>query len=322
MKKILRIAALLLGAAIVFTSMTSCGGAPGNGGTDAFGGKHSGNKPGEVTEGIPENPERVAVLFSSLAQVWTLAGGSVDITVGEALDRGITDAPVIVDEGAGHSAINTELLIASRPDFVIGTSDYPCQVSAVEACASAGIPGRTYRIESLEDYLEVLREFCAIAGNPENYEKYGLSVKNEAEEIIKEASKEDCFGTVKYLFIRSGSSARSAKVKTAADHFACAMADSLGGVNIAGTETVSGFSLEEIILQDPEIIFIVTMGSEEASEAYVRELLSEDGWRELSAVKAGKVYFLDRELFHFKPNDCWAEAYAVLKNLLYEQPQE
>ncbi|MBO5273008.1 MAG: hypothetical protein J6I45_00160 [Clostridia bacterium] len=33
-------------------------------------------------------PEKTAVLFSSLAEIWLEAGGSVDITVGESIERG------------------------------------------------------------------------------------------------------------------------------------------------------------------------------------------------------------------------------------------
>ena len=63
----------------------------------------------EVT--LYSKPQRVAVLMSSLAEVWALAGGKIDITVGESVERGFAGGSVIlVDLGAGKT-INTELLI-------------------------------------------------------------------------------------------------------------------------------------------------------------------------------------------------------------------
>ena len=39
---------------------------------------------------LREKPQRVAVLFSSFADVWETAGGRVDITVGESVERGLS----------------------------------------------------------------------------------------------------------------------------------------------------------------------------------------------------------------------------------------
>ena len=55
-----------------------------------------------ATVTLQEKPKTVAVLFSSFAEVWTLAGGNVDITVGESVERGFADEKsVLVDSGAG-----------------------------------------------------------------------------------------------------------------------------------------------------------------------------------------------------------------------------
>ena len=62
---------------------------------------------------LDKAPEKTAVLFSSFAEVWELAGGNVSITVGESIERGFAGSDaIIVDAGAGKT-INTELLVAS-----------------------------------------------------------------------------------------------------------------------------------------------------------------------------------------------------------------
>jgi iron complex transport system substrate-binding protein len=77
-------------------------------------------------------------------------------------------------------------------------------------------------------------------------------------------------------------------------------------------------SMEIILKDDPEYIFIVTMGdSEEALNAFDQQMAESPAWSELTAVKEGHCYVLPKELFHFKPNARWAESYAWLSEILY-----
>ena len=124
------------------------------------------------------------------------------------------------------------------------------------------------------------------------------------------------------LFIRAGSSPRSTKAKRAEDNFACAMLEELGLSNIADTAPVllDGLSEEEIVTADPEYIFVAMMGdNEEAVKSNVGSILSGGGYAELSAVSEGRVEFLPKFLFHYKPNHRWADAYLYLIELLYPE---
>lgn len=271
------------------------------------------------TVALKEKPEKVAVLFSSYAQVWSLCGGNVDITVGESIERGFADdTAVLVDNGAGHSSIDLEVLAEAEPDLVIGTADYGCQLDAVRFCRENGISAAAFRVESVDDYLRLLEAFCSITGNPTAYEEYGTKVKAETQDIIAASAMKEQ-RNIPYLFLRAGSSARSVKAKTASDNFVCTMIDELGGINIADNSTVltGELSMEYIISQDPEFIFVSPMGDERASTDYVSSMLQQPEWQELSAVKNGRVCFLYKELYHFKPNQRWAESYSGLYRVLY-----
>ena len=50
-----------------------------------------------------------------------------------------------------------------------------------------------------------------------------------------------------------------------------------------------------------------------------RATAPEDGWKDLTAVRQGNYTFLQKDLFHFKPNARWAEAYELLAKLLYPE---
>ena len=93
----------------------------------------------------------------------------------------------------------------------------------------------------------------------------------------------------------------------------------LGTYNIAENAPVllDGLSQEEILMENPDYIFISTMGKEEAARAYMDSVLQEEAWQHLDAVKEGRYAYLPKELFQFKPNKRWGEAYRYLADLLY-----
>lgn len=265
---------------------------------------------------LPEAPQTVAVLTSSLADLWITAGGKVDITVGETVERGFVGTDVIlVDDGAGKT-VNLELLIASEPDLVIYASDLSGQAACADTLLSAGIPAAGFSVESFRDYLAVLKIATDILGTPENYARYGLDVEAEIRELIALAQAQP---QPDILFVRAGSSAKYTKAKTADNHFVCQMLKELGTYNIAEKAPVllDGLSTEEILLSDPQFIFFTTMGDEAAGKAYMDSLLTDPVWQTLSAVKSGNVHPLPKDLFQYKPNARWAEAYRLLIRLLY-----
>ena len=266
---------------------------------------------------LPEKPETVAVLLSSLADLWLTAGGTVDITVGETVERGFAPETVIlVDAGAGKT-IDLEALIAAKPDFVLYSADLSGQLECADTLRAAGIPAAGFKMETFSDYLRVLKICTDLLGTPERYEQYGTALKAEIEALIAQTRSREEQPSI--LFVRAGSSAKYTKAKTAENHFVCAMLKDLGTVNIAEKAPVllDGLSLEEILLSDPDFILFTTMGDGAAGVSYMESLLSDPVWQTLTAVKTGRVYQLPKELFQYKPNARWGEAYAYLLELIY-----
>lgn len=266
---------------------------------------------------LSATPKNVAVLFSSFAEIWSLAGGNVDITVGESVERGFASNDVILVDDLAGKAINNELLIASNPDFVIGSADIAAHITTAQILSELGIPCALFRVECFDDYCEMLKICTDITSNKDAYKKYGTDVKADIEKILNGIDKTD----KRVLFIRTGSSSKSAKAKTAKEHFAAAMLDELGTYNIANNAPVllDGLSFEEILKEDPDFIFISTMGNEEAAKAYMDSLLNQEIWNSLSAVKNSKCFYLPKDMFQFKPNARWGDAYEYLANILYEK---
>lgn len=272
---------------------------------------------GENENDSDDDTGRTAVLFSSLAEIWTEAGGEIDITVGETVERGLaSEGTLLVDDGAGKT-INTELLLSYKPELVICSSDVPAQVEVAKILEDAGIKTLTLRVETFSDYLAALKTMTEITGNNDVYIEKGEKLKEEIESLLISERVAELAGT-RILFIRAGSSVSSVKSKTEKDHFAAAMLSDLGCVNIGSESPLESAELgmESILAADPEFIFFSLMGNEEAARANVEKILCGEAWSALTAVKEGRVVILPKDLFHFKPCSRWYEAYAFLADIL------
>ena len=269
---------------------------------------------GEIVE-LSHKPQKTAVLFSSLAECWIEAGGEVYVTVGESVERGLVkEETELVDKGAGK-IVDTEKLISLEPDFVICSADIASHRDVASALKKAKIPVAMLRMDTFEDYLTILRTLIKITGKTENYEQFGENVKSEIEKIISGGKREN---NPKILFVRSGSSYSSAKAKKADDNFAAKILEDFGCINIADKAEVllDNLSAEVILKENPQYIFVSVMGDYDNSKAYMQELLAKKEYASLDAVKNGRVYFLPKELFQYKPCGRWAESYRYISSIL------
>ena len=269
---------------------------------------------GEIVE-LSHKPQKTAVLFSSLAECWIEAGGEVYVTVGESVERGLVkEETELVDKGAGKT-VDTEKLISLEPDFVICSADIASHRDVASALKKAKIPVAMLRMDTFEDYLTILRTLTKITGKTENYEQFGENAKSEIEQIISGGKREN---NPKILFVRSGSSYSSAKAKKADDNFAAKIFEDFGCINIADKAEVllDNLSAEVILKENPQYIFVSVMGDYDNSKAYMQELLAKKEYASLDAVKNGRVYFLPKELFQYKPCGRWAESYRYISSIL------
>ena len=102
------------------------------------------------------------------------------------------------------------------------------------------------------------------------------------------------------------------------------MINELNAVNIVdswpNTENADrlDINLETVYAAQPEMILVQCHADGELCSQMIEEQYgSNDVWKSLSAVKDGKVYYLEFKLFHYKPNSHFAEAYQKLAGILY-----
>lgn len=260
--------------------------------------------------------ERVVSLYGSFAETWLLAGGTLVGTTQDAVtERNLSLGEDVAIVGTVKEP-NLEQIIAAQPDFVILSADTPNQVKLHDALSRANIPHAYYRVDTFSDYLAMLEQFCTMTGRSDLYEENGLAVQSRIDTVLDAVSGEP---SSEVLLLRAYSTGVKAK---GADNLAGFMLQDLGAVNIAHREDslLENLSLEAIVAADPDHIFITTMGNEKAALTYLSENWeSNPAWMGLSAVRAGQVTVLPKELFHYKPNANWGESYAYLAGILYPQ---
>lgn len=266
-----------------------------------------------------DRPERVVCMISSFADIWTLAGGVDKIVATTNATWTYFDLPLnedVVNLGAAKE-VNVEQLIACEPDFILASAGTDRNVELETAFDEMGMNVAYFKVDNFDDYLRMLKICTEITGCTENYETYGTDVKAQVGHALER--KDGSNPSV--LYIRATGS--SCKVKNSEGSVLGEMLGNLGCVNIAdqGNALLEQLSIEAILQADPEYIFVVLQSADPADAKSVLEttLLSNPAWATLSAVKEGRYYVMDQNLYNLKPNGRWGEAYENLADILYPE---
>lgn len=266
-------------------------------------------------------PTRVAALIGSFADIWCLAGGK-DTLIATANDAWTSFNLELGDEVADLGAVkepNLEVLLAARPDLVIGSVSTAANLELEPTLNQAGIPVAYFDVDSFEDYLRMLEICVRLTGHQENYALYGVAVAAQVEAAIARKDGDP----PRVLCMRATGS--SCKVKGSEGTVLGEMLAALGCVNVADSDTslLEELSVEAIIAADPDYIFVALQGADPSKAMATLEagLLSNPAWETLSAVKEGRFYTMEHALYNLKPNARWGEAYEKLADILYPRDE-
>lgn len=258
-------------------------------------------------------PQRVAVLLGSFAQVWHLAGGQVCAAPDDAWEDLSLELPEAVNLG-GTKSMSLELLMASQPDFILASTNTNQNMQWQDTLEAMSVPVAYFDIDDFDDYLRLLDICTDITGRKDLYEKHGTDVRAQIDEVLKNKRTD----SPKVLCMVA--SASTLRAKSSEGNVLGAMLKTMGCENIADSDAMilEDLSIEQILLEDPEHIFIVQRGDDAAGmHAYVEQYMAEHPvWMQLTAVKEGRVHFMEKNLFNLKPNHRWGEAYRILEEIL------
>lgn len=259
------------------------------------------------------DPQWVGICSGSLAECWLLAGGEITAVTRDAITERNLELPENYIDLGSLKEPSAEAILAADLDFVILMSSLPNHVALAETLEKTDTAYAYFDVENFSDYLELMKIFTDITGRSDLYEANAAALQPQIESIIENGKREDA-PTV--LILRTSSS----RVKVLDSSFMVGgMLKEFGCVNIADSDgsLLTELSLEAIVQADPDYIFISCMGDLEEGQAQLEtSLTSNPIWDTLQAVENNRVFWLDKELFHQKPNARWGESYEILAELL------
>ena len=193
----------------------------------------------------------------------------------------------------GMTNPSLEKIMSMKPDMVILTDDGNPRETA-ERLGKLGIRTYAFRARRLDSLPGEIRALGTALGIPEQAERRAARIEKVIGEHRKKyaaAGRQDR----KVLFVVQPDPLMVAGPRTAIDD----VLNLLGLQNIAGRSPLSyaHFSLEEVIRQDPRIIFIGKSDAGMINQS--RHLLKK--LKDLDAVRCGRVYYIGDSLLRLGP---------------------
>ncbi len=261
-----------------------------------------------------ESLDSVVILYGSFAECWINGGGMVTGTTEDAVEERNLELGENVKIVGSVKEPSLEEVLMLEPTLVIMSADIEKQKNFKNSFERMEIPYAYMQIDVFEEYLEFLKIATELNERSDLYYENGVKVKEKIDSILAKVPYES---DKKILLLRAYSTGVKAKTD---DNFTGIMLKELGTENIADKypSLLEELSIEEIMEEDPEYIFVTTMGDEEkALESLMDGIGSNPAWSSLSAVKNDKFIVLPKDMFHYKPNARWADSYEYLAKILY-----
>lgn len=285
---------------------------------------------GEVLT-IEKNPEKVAVLFGSLACLWYEAGGTVQLAVGgksasttykEQIGRDITqdEGVLVVTESSSGTSWDIETILAENPDLIICSTGMKGYATISGPAQAAGIPVVGINYDAVQDYLKWFKVFCNLNGQPELWDSIAEATAQDIIDVVSNVPEVEVAPEAIILVLSSD----VLKAYTYDSQPGVILAE-LGGVNLVdpnqeGAAASIEISLEDIYALDPDMIFLSEFG--DTTLETLNELYGEDPvWQALTAVQEGRLYNLEKMLFHNKANKNYNQSYRTMAGYLYPDSQ-
>ncbi len=230
---------------------------------------------------IPRRPERIVSLAPANTEI-VFALGAGDRVVGV---TSVDDYPSQVSDIAkvgDFAGPNVEAVAAADPDLVLATTGV--QADVIQQLEDLGATVLAVDPRSLDDVYEDIREVAAVIDETAAGEELVASMRATVEEV--ETAVAGRTPVTVFLEIAQNPLFTAGR-GTLLDE----LVGRAGGTNVVDAEGWVPYSTEEVVKADPDV-YLATKGS----MSDPAELEKRPAFRELSAVKAGRVFVLDDNL--------------------------
>lgn len=264
---------------------------------------------------VPKDPQKIAVLSNSvLSMLYAVDGKAISrVSTTDPLPPEIEALPVL-----GQTAnINMEQLLGLNPDLVLGLENqhkkYESQLQ------SSKIPTVLINYDGIKDNVPLINFLGALT----NHEDKATTLANTYESNVNKVKDSvKAQQPARVAVLRATGKGVTAETDAA---ITASMVKDLGMTNVVTshldkttTDKTVPYSLETLAADDPDIIFVVTMGKEEEiTKAMKKAMTDNPAWANLKAVQNNRVVYLPSKLFLLNPGLQTPEAMARLVKEAY-----
>ncbi|MGC8816724.1 MAG: ABC transporter substrate-binding protein [Candidatus Hadarchaeum sp.] len=235
----------------------------------------------------------VAYMFPSVRNVlYGLDPRTASVPLFRAVDPAIDTKTLNQEIGAGSDSPNVEELAKLNPDLVIFKTAVKLQVA--ESLESLGISVVYVDLENLDSYLRDIRLLGKLFGDEPRANNIASYYEEKYHYVLSQTASLPQSERPKCLFLYYSTKGGTVSFNAPGPNWLqTSMIDAAGGYPLSKELGATGWNtvnFEQIAQWNPEIVFIVTY-SEEPSAASVKEnLLNDPLWKNIAAVKEGKVH--------------------------------
>ena len=212
--------------------------------------------------------------------------------------------------------IDTERLIGCAPDLVIinkGMNEKLLPVLDENKITALVVELKTY-----DDVKRGLKNFSTLSGDVKAGDDLINKMDAEIQAVVERVPKDKLrvailHSTAQGLTVQLDGSIAGSIVKM------------FGWENVAAGMTpleknpdAAPYSMETLAEQNPEIIFVTSMGDADEIKANMLKAIDEnDAWKAIGAVKNNRLYFLPQNLFLLSPGLRYPDAVRKMAELIY-----
>lgn len=236
----------------------------------------------KATGSLEKVPSRIVCLSPSGAEIlYAVGAGDKIVARTDFCDypQEILGLPSV--GGFDGNSISIERILSYKPDFVYGAKGMHDFI--IEQLSALGI--KTYLAEStsIETVLEEIEFMAELTGNKKKGVDCVEKIRSELPDITDSKAKFGVYYEVWYApYMTAGKKS-----------FINSIIEMAGGKNIFGQieDPYPMVSEESIILENPQVILIPSQNG-----ISLESVCQRNGWKNIDAVKNGRVYFVDGDL--------------------------
>ena len=261
-----------------------------------------------------KKPERIAVTSASFLEPLHEVGGEI-VGRPDSKTKMPDWAKDIASVGQVYQ-IDTERLLACKPDLVIINKGMNEKLLGV--LEENKIPALVVEMKTYDDVKREIQTFAKINGNAAKGEDIVKKMDGDIQSVIDKVPKEK----KRVAILHSTAQGLSVQLEGS---IAGNIVKMFGWENVAANMTpleknpdAAPYSMETLAEQNPEIIFITSMGKIEDIKANMQKSIeTNEAWQAIGAIKNKQVYYLPQDLFLLSPGLHYPEAVRNMAELIY-----